>query len=163
MSNTAACLSQKARVHQPISALLFLGAVLCIVSPARADDQETIDSRKHAMKTMEEQVAIIDMIQKKRAPANDLAVHAKSLVVTAKTAKSAFEPKVVGGDAKAEVWAKWDDFAKRLDTLVRAADEVSKAADAGDLAALGGKLKALNCNSCHDNYRVAKDRKETSS
>lgn len=135
---------------------MALVALVAAAGPAQADDEDVIDYRKHIMKTMGEQVAILGMILEKRAPATDVAIHAQILAVTATTAKMAFEPEIQGGAAKPDVWAKQDDFNKRMDVLVAATAELAKAAKDGGAAAVGPKMKALNCKGCHDTYRVPK-------
>jgi len=121
--------------------------------PALADDQDVIDYRRHVMKTMGEQAAMIGMIIEKKAPAEALTTHADVLAITAKTAKAAFEPEMRGGAAKPEVWAKWADFSKRLDTLVVTTNDLAKSSKQGPAAA-SAKVKLLNCKNCHDTYRV---------
>jgi cytochrome c556 len=108
------------------------------------------------MKTLGEQFAALNQISKGKAPAADIATQAEVLRITAGVAKSAFTPKVLGGEAKPEVWDKWDDFSKRLDDLVAAATDVSKAAKQGGVAAVTPKLSSLSCKGCHDVYRVQK-------
>jgi cytochrome c556 len=139
---------------------LLLAPILMTAAAAHGDDADVIDYRRHVMKTMGEQAAIIGMILEKRAPADDLATHAKVLAITAQTAKSAFEPEVPGGEAKAEVWAQWSDFSKRLDELVVAADAVAEAAQGGP-SAVEAKIKTLPCKNCHDTYREEKKEKQT--
>jgi cytochrome c556 len=138
--------------------LACLFAILSAVMatwPALADDQDVVDYRRHIMKTLGEQVAIIGMILEKKAPAEALATHADVLAITAKTAKAAFESEIRGGDAKPEVWGKWADFSKRMDALVVAADDLAKSSKQG-AAVAGPKVKSLNCKNCHDTYRVPK-------
>jgi cytochrome c556 len=142
-----------------LSALAVSLALVGLVSAAesaRGDDDDVIDYRKHIMTTMGEQVAILDMILEKRAPAEDLAIHAQILAVTASTAKMAFEQEIQGGRAKPDVWAKWSDFEKRMDALVAATADLAKSAKGGGAAAVGPKMQALTCKSCHDAYRVPK-------
>jgi cytochrome c556 len=121
-----------------------------------ADDQDVRDYRSHVMKTMGEQFAALNQISKGKAPAADVATHAEVLRITAGVAKIAFTPKVLGGEAKPEVWEKWDDFSKRLDEMVAAADELAKTAKSGGVAAVTPKLSSLSCKGCHDVYRVQK-------
>lgn len=135
---------------------LIIVTLLSGAALAHADDQDVIDYRRHIMHTMGQQVAMLDMITQQRAPATNLATHAQILAITAATAKKAFEPNVAGGEAKAEVWAQWADFSKRLDTLVAAANELAKTAKAGNVAATAPKLKDLGCKGCHDTYRKPK-------
>lgn len=123
---------------------------------ARADDQDAIDYRRHVMATLGEEAAAIGQILQKKAPADDLAVHARILAITAATAKKAFEPKAPGGEAKPAVWSDWADFAKRLDELTAATADLAKTAKDGGLAAAAPKVEAaLTCKSCHDTYRSA--------
>jgi len=97
------------------------------------------------------------MIMQHKAPADNFVTHTRILAITAATAKSAFEPKVLGGDAKPEVWAQWADFSKRLDALTAATADLAKTAQAGGIAAAGPKVQsALNCKGCHDSYSVPK-------
>ena len=121
-----------------------------------ADDQDVKDYRSHVMKTLGEQMTALNQIVKGKAPAADVATQAQVLSVTASTAKVAFTPKVHGGEAKPEVWDKWDDFSKRLDEMVAAADELAKTAKQGGVAATAPKLSTLGCKGCHDVYRVQK-------
>jgi cytochrome c556 len=135
---------------------LLLVAVTASTS-ARADDQDVIDYREHVMKTMGEQAAAIGQILQQKAPAENFAIHVQILAITAATAKKAFEPKVPGGESKPDVWARWTDFAKRLDDLTAATAELASTAKNGGAAAAGPKVQsALTCKSCHDIYRTEK-------
>lgn len=126
---------------------------LTVSTPARADDQDVIDYRVHIMKTMEEQAAAIGQILQQKAPADNFTIHAQVLAITAATAKRAFESKVLGGEAKADVWTHWADFSKRLDDLTAATADLASTAKAGGVAAAAAKAQtALNCKSCHDIY-----------
>jgi len=136
---------------------IFVAANVVLTASAYADDQDVIDYRQHIMKTMGEQAAAVGMIVEHRIPPDNFAVHAQILAVTAASAKKAFEPKVLGGEAKPEVWAKWADFSKRLDVLVTNTAELSKVAKDGGFAAAEAKLStALTCKGCHEVYRVPK-------
>jgi cytochrome c556 len=139
----------------------FAGALGIVVvlaaTPSHADDQDVIDYRRHIMKTMGEEAAILGMIMQQKAPATDFAAHVQVLATTAATAKQAFEPKIAGGDSKPEVWAQWADFAKRMDALTAATADLAKSAKDGGVAAAGPKIQtALTCKGCHDTYRVPK-------
>ena len=134
--------------------LLALGALLLSALPIRADDQDVIDYRTHVMKTLGEQMGAIGMILENKAPPDNLGLHLKVVAVTATQAKKAFEPKVLGGNAKPEVWSNWPDFSKRLDELVTATADLAAAAPHESVASIGAKLgPSLKCKGCHDNYR----------
>ena len=139
--------------------LVKLAALLALIVPMAsfADDQDAIDYREHVMKTMGEAVAAMALMAQQKVPADNFALHAQILAVTAATAKSAFKEKVPGGKAKPDVWAKWDDFSKRLDTLAAATADLAKTAKEGGMAAAAPKMKdALSCKGCHDLYREEK-------
>jgi cytochrome c556 len=137
----------------PLAKVVALLALTCLTAAAVADDQDAIDYRKHVMSTLGEQVAAIDLIVAKKAPADAFAVHVKTIAIAAGQAKLAFEPKVAGGNSKSEVWSNWADFAKRVDGMVAAANELAKTAQDGNVAAVGPKIKpALDCEGCHKIY-----------
>lgn len=135
-----------------------LAATLILPVAAFADDQDVIDYRQHAMKTMGEEVGAMAMIaQGKISSADDFATHAQILAEVAAMAKAAFTQKVAGGQAKPDVWAKWDDFSKRIDALAASTADLAKTAKAGGVAAAAPKMKdALTCKGCHDLYREEK-------
>jgi cytochrome c556 len=124
---------------------------------SRAEDQDVIDYRQHVMKTIGEQTAIIDMILQKRIPAVNVAIHARVLAITVSTTKKAFEPRVWGGNSKPDVWAKWQDFSKRLDELAAASEDLAKAVKTEGAVRMVPNLKSsLKCESCHDEYMAVK-------
>ena len=134
--------------------VLVLGVFTLAALPGRADDQDVIDYRTHVMKTLGEQMDAVGMILENKVPSDNFATHMKVLAVTATQAKKAFEPKVLGGNAKPEVWANWADFSKRLDELVTMTADLAAAAQHQSVATVGGQLKsALKCKSCHETYR----------
>ena len=138
----------------------FAVAVTLVMSApfvARADDKDVIDYRQHIMKTLGEQAASLGMIMQMKAPPTNFAAHAQVLADTAAMALVAFEPKVTGGEAKPDVWAKYDDFSKRMKELAANTADFAKTAKAGGMAAAGPKMKdTLTCKGCHDLYREQK-------
>jgi len=143
-------------MRQAIAPFAFLVLSLTAL-PGRADDQDVIDYRQHIMKTMGEQMGAISMILQNKAPPDNFAVHMKILALAASQAKSAFQPKVPGGDAKPGVWTDWPDFSKRLDELVSATTDLATAAQHESVSQVGAKMQsALKCKGCHDTYRVPK-------
>ena len=121
--------------------------------PGHADDQDVIDYRQHIMKTMGEQAAALGQMMQKKVPADNFAAHLQILAETAALAKSAFTPKVVGGNAKAGIWENWADVSKRFDELVQVASDGAKAGKAQGVAA---GMPKLTCKGCHDTYREEK-------
>ena len=152
------------KIKNSTAKFLATGFMLAVIAAAPLasfagddQDQETIDYRKHAMRTMGEQVAAMGQMVQGKVPSDNFAVHAQVLAIAAATAKKAFEPKVPGGEAKPDVWAKWDDFSKRLDALTAATADLAATAKSGGMAAAQPKMQAaLTCKGCHDLYREAK-------
>ncbi len=133
---------------------LSLAVLLSVSATAPADDQDTIDYRQHVMNTLGEQLAAVDMILARKAPPDSFAVHMQVIATAASQAKKAFEPKVPGGKSKPQVWSSWPDFAQRLDVLVAASTELAKAAKDGP-GTVGPRIKAtLDCDGCHQIYKV---------
>ncbi len=141
-----------------IAAAVALLAATTLSGVARADNQDVIDYRQHIMKTLGEQAQSLAMVLQGKAPAENVAIHAQLLAVTAATVEKAFVAKVPGGEAKADVWAKWDDFSKKAKETVAAAADLAKVAQSGGVEAAKAKMAApgLGCKGCHDTYREQK-------
>jgi len=136
-------------------------AVLIAPVVAQADDQDDMNYRKQVMKTLGEQVAAMNMTLQGKAPADQFVSHVKTLHLAASQALKAFEPNVVGdgstGSAKAEIWANWADFSKRMNDQVAKLAALEKAAVEGGAAKAGPMIQtSLDCRSCHETYRVPK-------
>jgi cytochrome c556 len=145
---------------RPLRFTSELVMVACLVASGlvHADNDDTVDYREHIMKTMGEQAAAIDMIIKQKAPPNNFNTHIHILAIAASTALKAFEPKVIGGHAKPEIWANWADFSKRMNELTTTITALAKSADAGGITAVAPKMQAsLTCKGCHDTYRQPMD------
>jgi cytochrome c556 len=125
-------------------------------TPARADDDDVVEYRQHIMKSMGEQVGAIGQILTQKIVPDNFAAHLQILAIVASTAKTAFTPKVAGGNAKPDVWANWPDFSKRLDDLIASTAELAKLAKNGGVTAAAPKLRSLPCMECHDVYRTEK-------
>lgn len=137
--------------------LCVAAALLGAQSMAWADDDDVITYRQLIMKEMDAEASALGMIVSGQIPTDALVSQTKALALSAKGALKAFERKVPGGDAKPEVWAKWDDFSKRMQTLTQNTDELTKSAEAGNLSAFAEKMTdALTCKQCHETYRVKK-------
>ena len=126
-----------------------------------ADDQDVIDYRKHIMDTLQAQVAALGMIMSGAIPDDNAVAHMDIIAATAATALKGFEPKVEGGDAKAEVWAQWDDFSARMNEFAAKTATMAKTAhEKGKDEALLLAMDALTCKQCHDTYRVKREKDE---
>jgi cytochrome c556 len=143
---------------KPTINLLAQSALAAILLPAvvSADDQDVIDYREHIMRTLDEQSAALGMILSTVIPGDNTVAHLQAIALTAQSALKAFEPKVLGGEAKPEVWSNWADFSKRMNefaknTALLAAQVKEKGSD--DPALAEKVIDALPCKSCHDVYR----------
>lgn len=137
---------------------LAFAAVATLPVTARADDPtDVIQYRQYVMKALGSQAAAMNATLQGKAPAENFAMHAEALAVVASQALVAFTPKVEGGDAKPEVWAKWDDFSKKMKEFQANTAEFAKLAQTGGAAAAQPKLQAtMTCKGCHDVYRKPK-------
>jgi cytochrome c556 len=143
--------------HKAVGALLLPLFLLGLQRAAHAEDQDTIDYRQAIMKQLDAEAAAIGMIVSGQVPADSLALQAKALVNSAKSALKAFEPKVPGGEAKPEVWTKWDDFSKRMQTFAQKSEEMAKVSESGDLQRVTELVTdAMPCKACHEVYRNKK-------
>jgi cytochrome c556 len=139
--------------------LVLLSAALLLTHPGavRADDEDVITYRQLIMKQLDAEAAALGMMISGQIPPDSLALEAKSLANAAKAARKAFEPNVPGGEAKPEVWSKWDDFAKRMDTFAQKSQEMATAAETGNVTAVTElMIPATPCKSCHESYRNKK-------
>ena len=131
-----------------------------LLSPAYADDKDVIDYREHIMNTLNEQSAALGQILSTIIPGDNAAEHVDALALTASTALKAFEPKVLGGESKPEVWQNWADFSKRMNEFAQKMAQASKDVHAGKTdEVLLNITDALTCKSCHDVYRNEKKKK----
>jgi cytochrome c556 len=139
-------------VVQIAMAAMFLPAVVS------ADDKDVIDYREHIMKTLDEQSAAVGMILSTAIPPDNTVAHLQAIALTAQIALKAFEPKVLGGEAKPEVWSNWADFSKRMNEFAKNTAQVAAQVKQNpDDAGLGEKVvDALSCKSCHEVYRKEK-------
>jgi cytochrome c556 len=131
-----------------------------ISMPAAADDKATVDYRINIMKSMGAQAAGLGAAMQGKVPGDNIGLHARMIALGMKQAIKGFEPKLVGGTAKGEIWDNCMDFSDRLKSLEAAAIVVADLADKGDAAGAQGKIKEmLTCKSCHDVYRVPEEKK----
>ena len=140
------------------STLAASAVVACsILAPAQADDKDAVEYREHIMKSLNAQAAILGQIVSYAAPTDNLQAHLDTIALLASTALEAFEPKVPGGEAKPEVWAKWPDFSRRMREF---SEKTAAAAKLGHTAspeeALSNMLDVMDCKSCHEVYREEK-------
>jgi cytochrome c556 len=145
-------------LHSQAVGLLLAGVFLLGCQQAvYADGQDNIDYRQQIMKELDAEAAALGMIVSGQIPPDSLALQSRALASSAKSALKAFEPKVPGGEAKAEVWAKWDDFSKRMQTFAQKSEEMAKVSETGNVQKVTElMIDALPCKACHDVYRQKK-------
>ena len=135
-------------------------ALTALVATAAVDDKAAIDYRQHIMKALNEQAGALGEILSTAIPDDNVAAHLDAIALTASTALKAFEPKVVGGEAKPEVWSNWADFSKRMNEFAAMTAKMAKTAhEEGNDAALAQVVDALSCKSCHEVYRKEQPKK----
>jgi cytochrome c556 len=141
-----------------ISAYLFLAGAPLLPGEA-AESQDVIDYRMHIMNTLNEQSEALGQILTGEIPDDNFSAHMQVIALTASIALKAFEPKVPGGNSKADVWKNWADFAKRMnDFSQKTASAAKLSREQGKDAALGVIVDALSCKGCHELYRDEKKR-----
>jgi cytochrome c556 len=141
------------------AATIFVSMLSLVSASAYADDGDTEDYRVHIMKTMGEQAAAIELIIEERAPADALATHVQILLTVSSTALKSFEPKVVGGETKPEVWTNWPDFARRMNELTSNLQTIANSlTSAGPVAAIPKIKSMLACGGCHEIYSARPDK-----
>lgn len=122
-----------------------------------SDDQDVVTYRELIMKQLDAEAAALGMMVSGQVPADALSLEAKSVANAAQAALKAFEPKVPGGEARPEVWAKWPDFQKRMQDFAKKSAEMAKVSESGNVAAVTELMvDALPCKECHDVYRNKK-------
>jgi len=140
-----------------IGALSLTIFLLGFQQAAHAEDQDTIDYRQLIMKELDAEAAALGMIASGQIPPDSLTLQARAIANSAKSALKAFEPKVPGGEAKPEVWAKWDDFSKRMQSFAQKTEEMAKVSESGNVQKVTElMIDALPCKACHDVYRQKK-------
>lgn len=138
---------------------VLLSALLSSGAPLAASEDDAVAYRRHVMKTMSEQAAALGLVLQGRGPAENAALHARTIALAARAAIKAFEPQKPGGEARPEIWRNWADFAKRLETLATGADELALIAERDGLPAVQAKVMGvLSCKSCHDVYTLRQGR-----
>ena len=139
--------------------LFVAGLILPSLLPAAvyADNKDVVAYRMHIMNTLNEQSTALGQILSGVIPEKNAQAHLEAIALTASTTLKAFEPKVPGGEAKAEVWSKWADFSKRMNDFARLTREAAKVAKEKGFTAAGPSIiDALSCKTCHDLYRDEK-------
>ena len=144
-------------VPKVAGALLLPIFLLGFQQAAHPEDQDTIDYRELIMKQLDAESAALGMISSGQIPPDSLSLQAKAIANSAKSALKAFEPRVPGGEAKPEVWTKWDDFSKRMQTFAQKTEEMAKVSESGNVQKVTELMvDALACKACHDVYRNKK-------
>lgn len=136
-----------------IASALALSAI-SVAPGAHADDNPVIDYRQRVMRTLNEQSAALGQILSTVVPDDNTAAHLEAIALTASVALKSFEPKVEGGESMPDVWADWDDFARRMNEFAQKTARVAELAKSGSKDDLLVDITdALSCNGCHDIYR----------
>lgn len=145
----------------PVILAALVAAALVMSPAANADrqdgkysDEDIIEYRRHIMKALHEQSAILGQIVSFSVPNDNVIAHLETLSLLASAALRSFEPEVQGGEAKPEVWSDWPDFSKRMKEFAeRTRQATENAKEHGKEGALANILDVLSCKDCHEVYR----------
>ncbi|RCK44473.1 cytochrome C [Thalassospira profundimaris] len=130
--------------------------------PAQADeagDNAAVQSRQHMMAGLGGAMGTLGCYMKGECNLPKGVVHllAEGIAYSASTGHDVFKPETPAAtektEAKADIWANWDDFAGHFPKLE---ENALKLADvAGDKAAMGPIMAEMgkSCKGCHDDYR----------
>ncbi|ETX06510.1 c-type cytochrome [Candidatus Entotheonella palauensis] len=144
--------------------ILIIGA-LCLtmfVTSAQAQkDEHYLGYRQKLMAAIGGHMGAIGRVAKTGLPFMDaIAVHAKSIEMSAGLIEKAFEKEITEGktDAKADVWKEWDKFVDAAKKMQEEADKLASVA-VDDKDAMAAQVKALGkaCGNCHKPYRKPKE------
>lgn len=81
--------------------------------------------------------------------------HARQVNAMSHMAKEGFGEGTQGGDAKAEIWANWDQFSGGMGKFQEVSAALVVAAEEGTLQALRPAVGQMGqtCRACHDHFR----------
>lgn len=134
--------------------LKWIILLACCSSLAQAvEPGEQIEYRKSIMKTLDKGVVAYQSAVQLGVPPAEIAKHLQVLAMTSGHIKKAFEPQVEGGYAKADIWKKWADFAKRADNQSAKLTQLSESVGAGRVLGANDLKAALGCAGCHESFR----------
>jgi cytochrome c556 len=142
---------------EAVRALLLPIFLLGFQQAAHAEDQDIIDYRELIMKELDAEAAALGMIASGQIPPDSMSLQARAIASSANSALKAFEQKVPGGEAKPEVWTKWEDFSKRMQMFALKTEEMAKVSESGNVQKVTELMTdALTCKACHEVYRNKK-------
>ena len=130
--------------------------VMLLAGAAGADDSAAVKYRQNTMKAVGGHMGAVAAIAKGEVDhKGELPVHVSSLAALSGIVPDLFGPDAKGGDALPEIWAKPDDFKKRLSAFRTAAQDLDAMVKGGDMTNFGKALGALGnaCKGCHDDFR----------
>jgi cytochrome c556 len=138
---------------------MLIGLTTLLMSSQLFAQADVIEKRQKAMKGNSADAKAIKTAVESKDYAT-IEMKAKDIMGTAEKIPSLFPKGSTTGKtkAKAEIWEKDDEFAKKAKNLGKAASELADAAKTKDDAAVGVKVKALSeaCGNCHKAFRAEK-------
>jgi cytochrome c556 len=144
---------------------MLIMVVLCLamlVTSAHAqEDEPYLKHRQSLMSAIGGHMGAIGTIAKSDLPFMDaIAVHAKSIEMSAGLIEKAFEKEITEGktDAKPDIWQDRDKFVAAAKAMQEEAGKLA-GIDAGDKGAIVAQIKALGdaCGDCHKPFRKPKE------
>lgn len=130
---------------------------LAVAFTAAADDA-AIKYRQNQMASLGGHMgSIVALVKGEVTFADHLPMHARALADTAVLTEAVFKEQASSSKsvAKDEIWADWEQFAKRAEDLRLASSELAQATADGDRRAIQRHVAAVGkaCKSCHDRFK----------
>lgn len=126
-------------------------------SIAQDDSGDPVLDRQLVMQQLEKDSGTLGKILAGIEPKEKLAETADALAKDAQEVRASFQSKTPGGRTKAEAWSNWEDFSKRLDSMVEKTEQMAEMAKTGNVNGVTELVAdAIPCKSCHTAYRAPK-------
>jgi cytochrome c556 len=142
-------------------ALATIATIACTSASAQPKAEDVIYYRQAAMTMMGWNLGPLAAMVKGKTPwdAKQFAVHADRLAGLAPQIIEGFakgSDKGATTDAKADIWANFDDFTAKDKNLIEQTRALAQVAHAGDEAAMKEQFKktAGACKECHKKYKA---------
>jgi cytochrome c556 len=139
------------------AALAALAIGLLCAAPAPAGepalDQDAIAYRKHIMVTLEAQFNAIASIVAFDGPAENLASHLQTALMTARMVLPSFEKRAPGGSSQPHLWDNWNDYVAHMRQFEAAVAMAVEAAKFGTVTEVVWYTDQISCRKCHELYR----------
>ncbi len=142
------------KLKAPTGRRALIGLSFILASSAALADEGAADYRHHTMVAIGGHLsAAVEILQGNVAHQAHMAAHANAIAEMAAISDTLFPEGSIGGNAKAAIWERPEDFAERMLAFQEAAPAFRDAvAGGGDI---GSAFQALgqSCKGCHDDFK----------